>query len=119
MSYGQVLDDRTVTGRKPHWCLHCGRIIAKGERHRAVKVVGDDGIETQRECVQCETLAGVIYAHDPDLRYEEFWDLGEYVIECAPNTDLDAAWRLRWAAVAADEVRALAVACFPAVERSR
>ena len=49
----RYLSDRFLEGRKAYRCAHCYRMIAVGERHRAIRVVFDGEVAGCRYCAEC------------------------------------------------------------------
>lgn len=49
-------DAKTVTGRKPHKCVECLRVIEKGERQEYVTGLWEGHFSAFRTCQQCIDL---------------------------------------------------------------
>ena len=72
-----LMDSRTVTARKWHWCDDCAREIGAGERYHRSKTVNENGWRTFNNCEQCRMLS-------LDLWEEEVRDEDEDGRDCYP-----------------------------------
>lgn len=92
-----LMDSRTVTARKSHWCDDCAREIGAGERYDRSKTVDSDGWRTFEKCAQCAACAKDLW--DADVRGED--EDGNETYAWLPEVDwpdvalLSPLWALR------------------------
>ena len=79
-----VLEHRTVKGRKAHQCGLCLQDIDKGERHEAQTIVWEGSIETFRSHLYCNA---VLNAH-----YDNWLNDGEGYGQTHFEEDMSEAW---------------------------
>lgn len=81
-----ILWDETPTARTSHRCDACGRAINPGETYRRMRIVGDDGPYTHKQCAHCRAFIN-LYIDEFCLDRWEGW-YREEIDEWEPVTDV-------------------------------
>lgn len=89
-----VLWDETPTARTHHECSGCGRTINPGETYRRMRIVGDDGPYTHKQCAHCRAFI-TLYINEFCPDPSDGW-YPEDIQEWEPDTDVAKEHRRRF-----------------------
>lgn len=73
-----LINDKTVTARKPHGCMTCGTAIQAGETYSRQTYVYDGRVYDWVQCAECRALSGIVFRWVEDW-YDEGIGQDEYV----------------------------------------
>jgi hypothetical protein len=106
--------DRTLTARKEHKCVECGRSIGVGERYRRSFMKQDGAVYDAKTCAHCDVACSWLVANCNGYIYEAvIEDFQEHATPCMPMLRIVVGARRQWKSFA-DPARLLAMPAYPA-----